>query len=149
MTVERVKFERDYNHDWPSGAQTRFRNNWEGPVKAEVAAAAVAAGAARRTRVVDPTEPPAPKRKRRSRAKPGARRSRPPAANSRPVEGVKGGHIDQAQPEPRLPGNLDPALAEPQALAPNLADAEPPAAAPDEAAAPGAESDVDEPTVSG
>jgi hypothetical protein len=96
---ERVKFERDFNYTWPeSRAMTRYRNNWEGRVKAEVAEAAVAAGAARRVaKASTSTEPPV---------------------------GPKGGKLDKGKPEPRLPGNLDPALAEPPALTPNLSNPE-------------------------
>lgn len=113
--MARVKFSADHDHEWPSGAVTAFKNNWEGTVKEEVAVAAVAAGKARRTRLVaDPaTAATKPKRKRRGKGgKPGRPR--------KVVEGVKGGAIDQAAPAETLPGNLAPALAEPQALTPNL-----------------------------
>lgn len=115
MASERVKFTRNFDYTWPNRSVTAYPNNYEGRVKAEVAEAAVAAGAARRTRLVtEPGETPTKgKRKRSSGRGPG----RPRKAR---VEGVQGGKIDQAQPEPTLPGNLPADLAEPQALTPNL-----------------------------
>jgi hypothetical protein len=108
--MARVKFSAPYDHEWPSGAVTAYRNNWEGSVKEEVAVAAVAAGVARRTRLVkDPDKLTAAKKSKRGRGRP-----------RKLVEGIKGGKVDQAEPQERLPGNLSPALAEPQALTPNL-----------------------------
>jgi hypothetical protein len=112
--MARVKFDHDYDHLWPSGAMTAFKANWEGSVKAEVAEAAVKAKRARRTKLVaDPeaTSTATPRKRTRKR------RAR---ADGRKSVGVKGGRIDTAAPEPTLPRNLDPALAEPQALTPNL-----------------------------
>ena len=95
---ERVKFNRNFDYTWPeTRAVSAYPNNWEGRVKAEVAEAAVAAGAARRVaKAGTATEPPV---------------------------GPTGGKLDNGTPEPRLPGNLDPALAEPPALTPNLSNA--------------------------
>jgi len=94
MASERVKFTRDFDYTWPSRAVTRYPNNWEGRVKAEVAEAAVKARAARRVATASTeTDPPV---------------------------GPRGGKLDKAAPEPTLPGNLPASLAEPQALTPNL-----------------------------
>jgi hypothetical protein len=92
--MARVKFSADYNHRWPSGAETAYKAGWEGTVKAEVVEAATAAGKARTVRA-SAKAGDAPKTTRK-------RRRRRVAA---PVT---------------LPGNLDTALAEPQALTPNL-----------------------------
>lgn len=91
---QRVKFHRNYDHTWPSRAMSAYPNNWEGRVPREVADAAVKAGAASRV-------------------------GTPSTATTPPI-GPEGGKLDGAAPEPKLPGNLDPALAEPQALTPNL-----------------------------
>lgn len=45
-----VTFSRDYNHRWPSGAETAYKAGWTGPVKREVEEAAAAAGALSGTR---------------------------------------------------------------------------------------------------
>jgi hypothetical protein len=94
--MARVKFSADYNHRWPSGAETAYKAGWEGTVKAEVVEAATAAGKARTVRA--PAKPSdgtkAPRKRRRRRA-------------SAPAT---------------LPGNLPAELAEPQALTPNLHD---------------------------
>jgi hypothetical protein len=90
----RVKFTGDYDHTWPSRAVTAYRNNWEGSVKREVGEAAIAAGKARRV-------------------------SKASTADTPPI-GPEGGKLDNAKPEPTLPGNLPVSLAEPQALTPNL-----------------------------
>lgn len=39
-----VKFEKDYDHTWPSRAVTAFKAGWSGNVKDEVAAAAIKSG---------------------------------------------------------------------------------------------------------
>jgi pyruvate/2-oxoglutarate dehydrogenase complex dihydrolipoamide acyltransferase (E2) component len=39
-----VKFASNYDHRWPSGAETAYRAGWSGNVKVEVAEAAKAAG---------------------------------------------------------------------------------------------------------
>jgi hypothetical protein len=91
---ERVKFTRNYDHTWPSRAMSSYPDNWEGRVPRAVAAAAVKAGAAVRVGTAS-------------------------TATTRPL-GPKGGELDGGQPAEKLPGNLDPALAEPQALTPNL-----------------------------
>lgn len=92
--MARVKFSRRFDYTWPSRAMTSYPNNWEGSVKAEVAEAAVKAGAARRV-------------------------GRPSTADAPPA-GPNGGKLDNAKPEPRLPGNLPADLAVPQALTPNV-----------------------------
>lgn len=109
--MPRVKFTADFDYTWPSRAMTFYPNNWEGPVKEEVAEAAVRAGRARRTRLVADPAPSKGKGKGRPR-------------KARRVEGIKGGKIDQAEPEPTLENNLPTELAEPQALTPNLHDAD-------------------------
>jgi len=43
----RVKFERDYDHTWPSRAVTAYKAGYEGTVRREAGEAAVAAGAAK------------------------------------------------------------------------------------------------------
>lgn len=110
--MARVKFSADFDYTWPSRAMTFYPNNWEGSVKEEVAAAAVAAGKARRTRLV--AEQPT--------ATTGTTTSKRKPRRARRVEGIKGGKIDQAEPEPTLNNNLPVELAEPQALTPNLHD---------------------------
>lgn len=44
--AQRVRFTDRYDHTWPSRSVTQYRAGWEGPVKDEVAAAAIAAGKA-------------------------------------------------------------------------------------------------------
>lgn len=39
------KFKADYNHRWPSGAETAFKRGFEGTLKQEVVDAATKAGA--------------------------------------------------------------------------------------------------------
>lgn len=95
--MARVKFSRAYDYTFKSGAMKNYPNNWEGTLPREVEAAAVAAGAARRVKVASTKDSP-------------------------PI-GPKGGKLDRAKPEPRLPGNLPVELAEPQALTPNLSNA--------------------------
>lgn len=41
-----VRFNRRYDHTWPSRAVTHYKPGYEGRVKGEVATAAIAAGAA-------------------------------------------------------------------------------------------------------
>ena len=43
--AKKVKFAKQYDHRWPSRAVTKFPAGYEGTVKDEVAAGAVAAGA--------------------------------------------------------------------------------------------------------
>lgn len=91
---ERVKFTANYDHTWPSGAMTNYPSNYEGRVKAEVAERAVGLGKARRVGTAS-------------------------TATTPPV-GPEGGKLDGGQVAEKLPGNLDPALAVPPALTPNL-----------------------------
>lgn len=93
----RVKFHRDWDYTHASRAMTRYRDNWEGVVPRHIAAAAVKEGAASRVGTA--------------------------STATTPPLGPKGGQLDSAQPVEKLPGNLDPALAEPQALTPNLSTA--------------------------
>jgi hypothetical protein len=44
--MQRLRFTKDYDHHWPSGAETAFKAGWSGPVKDEVATAALAKGVA-------------------------------------------------------------------------------------------------------
>lgn len=95
--AQRVKFERDWDYTHKSRAMTAYPNNWEGTVPDHIATAAVKAGAARRVaKASTSTEPPV---------------------------GPKGGKLDAGKPVEKLPGNLDPALAQPPALTPNLSTA--------------------------
>ena len=44
--MPRVRFTADYDHRWPSRAITAYKEGWSGPVKREVAEAAIRKGKA-------------------------------------------------------------------------------------------------------
>lgn len=88
--MARVKFSRDYNHRWASGAETAYKNNGEYTVKREVADKAVKLGAAQEL----------------------------PGAGAE--QDMRGRHVDDAKPKDTLPRNLPTELADPPALTPNL-----------------------------
>lgn len=44
--MPRLTFTADYDHEWPSRAVTAYKTGWTGPVKDEVAVAAIGAGKA-------------------------------------------------------------------------------------------------------
>lgn len=63
--MPRVKFTAMYDHNFATGGMMNFPEGHEGPVKQEVADAAIAAGRARLVR--PPRDKDAPKRRRRRR----------------------------------------------------------------------------------
>lgn len=106
----RVKFARRYDHTFPSRAMISYRAGWEGPVKDEVAEAAKAAGVLADDSDALPRNVP--------KLKAIARAEEIDLGTATTADDIIAAIV--AARSAKLPGNLPPELAEPQALTPNL-----------------------------